>query len=82
MTRLKFQRRQMGFTQTVLAFYSGLTQGDVSLIERRLLTPTAEQVQRLSDAVGVPPDELFDDVEEEEVGQYDGWRRPRRKALD
>ena len=62
MTRLEFERRRRGWNQTELAYHSGLTQGEISRIERRVFIPTTTYVERLGRALNVGPDTLMDEV--------------------
>lgn len=64
MTRLKHARRQRGHSQHRLARQTGLTQPALSLIERGILIPTPQQLERLADALDVPPADLLKEVVE------------------
>lgn len=44
-------RKSRGYSQTQLSELSGVTQGDISRIERGLLAPTAPTVMRLVEAL-------------------------------
>ena len=61
-TRLEFERRRRGWSQTELAFYAQMHQPDVSRFERQLQRPSPERRERLSRVLGVAPDELLDEV--------------------
>ncbi|MGE0363245.1 MAG: helix-turn-helix domain-containing protein [Vicinamibacterales bacterium] len=65
MTRLEAERRRRGWNQTVLAFHSGLTQGEISRIERRRSLPSPTYAERLGRALGLSPDALLAEVQPE-----------------
>ena len=67
MTRLEYLRRRRAWSQTVLAYHSGMGQGDVSRIERRMAIPTARVVERLALALDVDAQGLLEDVPAEAV---------------
>ena len=67
MTRLEFERRRLGWNQVTVAFHARVSQGDVSLIERRRLIPTPLIVERLAQAVRVLPTILLQEVTPEGV---------------
>jgi transcriptional regulator with XRE-family HTH domain len=54
-------------TQTVVAAVIGTHQSVLSLIERRLVPPSAEQRQRLAAYFEIPEGELLEEVVLEEV---------------
>ena len=62
MTRVEYERRRRGWNQTTLAYHSGTTQGEVSLIERRRLVPTINVAERIARVLELPPESLQDDV--------------------
>lgn len=62
MTRLESERRRRGWSQTVLAYHSRMAQADISRIECRRMRPTAAYLERIGHALGVPPDELLEEV--------------------
>jgi len=62
MTRLKYERKQRRHTQQALARIVGLNQPDLSQIERGILIPTPQQLERLSAAYDIPPSELLKEV--------------------
>ena len=62
MTRLELERRRRRWNQTALAYHSQTTQGEISRIERRQLIPTHTYAERLARALGVPEDDLLDEV--------------------
>ncbi len=64
MTGLEAARRRRGWTQTVVAYMGGTTQGWVSKYERRRATPGPRVAERLARALGVRPEQLVADVEE------------------
>ena len=65
MTRLGYERRESSWSQTTLAYQARMLQPDVSVAEtgRRGLWPG--YAERLSEILGVRPDELLDAVEEQ-----------------
>jgi transcriptional regulator with XRE-family HTH domain len=62
MTRVEYERRRRQWNQTALAYHSGTTQGEVSLIERRRLVPTVNVAERIARVLELPPESLQDDV--------------------
>ena len=62
MTRLKYERKQRRQSQQTLARLVGLNQPDLSQIERGILIPTPVQLQRISEAYGIAPDDLLKEV--------------------
>ena len=62
MTRLKYERRQRGYSQTRLAREVGLTQPDLSEIERGIRIPTVAQLEELGLALRLPPADLLKEV--------------------
>ena len=59
-TMLKDMRKQQGLTQEQLSEKSGVDQTTISRIEtEEIKRPRWEIVARLSDALGVKPEELF-----------------------
>lgn len=52
---IKRARQQRGWTQSDLSHFSRLSPGDISRIETGRLTPTPNQVERLSRALGIQP---------------------------
>jgi transcriptional regulator with XRE-family HTH domain len=62
MTKLEFERRRRGWTQTTLAFYARGTQADISSMECRRLIPTPRVAARYAHALGIAPSELLDEV--------------------
>ena len=62
MTRVESERRRRGWNQTTLGYHAKLSQGDISLIERRRLIPTPTLAKRLARALGIPPDALLEEV--------------------
>ncbi len=65
MTRIEFERRRRGWTQTTLGYHARMTQSDVSRIECRRFHPTRLYLGRISHALGIPADELLDEVKED-----------------
>ena len=62
MLRLKFERTYRQISQHRLACVAGLHQPQLSQIERGRLRPTPQELQRLSEALGVEPAALLRDV--------------------
>jgi transcriptional regulator with XRE-family HTH domain len=60
--RLKFERTNQKLSQHAIALAARLPQPVVSQIENGWLTPTPAQLQRLSRALRVAPDDLLKDV--------------------
>ena len=71
---MEAERRNRGWSQTDLAFYSRTTQGEISKFERRVAVPRPRQAERLSRALGVPVDALLREVREPGVAAEDGRR--------
>lgn len=61
MTKLREVREALGFNQRELAEASHTPQAIVSALERGVLKPWPKVAQRMSQALGVPPDKLFPD---------------------
>ncbi len=59
MSRLEYLRRQRQLTQRQLATCCGLHQPQLSAIERGVLRPSEEQLQRLAAVLGVTPPEAL-----------------------
>ncbi len=62
MTRIELERRERGWNQTVLAYHAQITQSEVSLIERRRLSPSPRYMQRIARALNLPVNTLLDEV--------------------
>jgi transcriptional regulator with XRE-family HTH domain len=60
--RIKYERISRNLSQHQMAAFLGLQQPQVSLIETGLLTPTPEQLQRISMALRVRADLLLREV--------------------
>lgn len=56
---LKKQRKAAGLSQEELAHNANIERSYVSMLERRLNSPTIDMVARLADAIGVQPFELL-----------------------
>ncbi len=69
MTRLEYERRRRGWTQTVLAFHARLTQAEISRMERGWLIPTRTIQDRLARALGVDAAGLVEPVVVDQAGQ-------------
>jgi transcriptional regulator with XRE-family HTH domain len=57
--RIRYERLQRGWNQTVLARLVHIRQQEISLIEQGRLIPSPEQYDRISRVLGVPPEELL-----------------------
>lgn len=68
MTKLEYGRRQRSWSQTEIAYLARMHQPDVSAAEtgRRALTPG--YARRLARILGIPADQLLDDVAADEAG--------------
>ena len=64
MFRLTVERRNRRYSQTLLAHLTSCTQRRISEFENGECRPTPQQLQSLSEALGLEPDELFEVVEE------------------
>jgi transcriptional regulator with XRE-family HTH domain len=62
-TLLEAERRLRRWTQTELAFYADLSQGEISRFERRRALPSPRHAARLGHVLGVRPETLLDDVD-------------------
>lgn len=62
MTRLRYERTTRRRSQLDVALEACLTQPALSMIERGVLIPTPEQLQRLSEVFSIPPHELLKEV--------------------
>jgi transcriptional regulator with XRE-family HTH domain len=60
--RCQFERLRQKKTQDDIAHITGITQSDISAIERRRLNPTPKELEALSGALGVPADCLLEEV--------------------
>jgi transcriptional regulator with XRE-family HTH domain len=57
--QLRAVREAAGLTQEQLATRSGVTQETISRLERGSHTPQARTLQRLADALGIPPNQIL-----------------------
>lgn len=64
---IKKYRLEKGLSVEKLAKLSGITPGEVSLMERGLRMPRIDTVCKIRDALGVPIDELFTEDEDADV---------------
>ena len=68
MTRMETERRRRGWSQTELAYHSRLSQGDISRIERRRIIPTELYLSRVGRVLGIPLEELLEEVPPQAAG--------------
>jgi len=64
---IKKYRLEKGLSVEKLAKLSGITPGEISLMERGLRMPRIDTVCKIRDAIGVPIDELFTEDENDNV---------------
>lgn len=62
MTRLEYERKKRGWTQTDLAYHAKVSVPDISKIERGWMKPFPRYAKRLSEVLGIPEDELTKEV--------------------
>ena len=60
--RLKFERLTRGMSQTEVGKLVGLTQTEVSQIERRRMEPTSDKLRALARWLDVPAEKLLDET--------------------
>ena len=65
MLKVKAERLRKNWNQTALAFYAGMSVGDISRIESGRMKPYPLQLEKLSNVLQVPPDELLKDLSPE-----------------
>ena len=58
MTKIEFERRKAGITQSELAEKLGVSTGCVSFWENSRTTPTADKVQKMARILSVPMENL------------------------
>jgi transcriptional regulator with XRE-family HTH domain len=61
--RIKYERTRLGVSQETVGVVTRLPQPTISAIERGRVVPTAAELQRFADALGVPPGALLKPVE-------------------
>ena len=71
-------RQRQGLTQAELASRTGISQANLSKIERGEQDPTVSTVLRICSALGIPPAEIFKEETPRETLQ---WTRPRLERL-
>ncbi len=64
MFRITFERQRQGLSQSKLARAANIHPTHLSMLEAGKVFPYPGWVQRLSDALGVPGDELFEEVDD------------------
>lgn len=62
MTRLKHERQARRLSQTQLGLAANVAQSDLSQIERGILIPTPNQLERLACVLGVAQHDLLKEV--------------------
>jgi len=62
MTKLLKRRRELSLSQKQLAERAGLKQSQISQMETGRFTPYRVQAQRISEILGLPGDQLLDEV--------------------
>lgn len=62
MLRIRYERLRLHWNQTTLSFRASVSVGDISRIETGRLRPYPSQIERLAAVLGVPSDELLQDV--------------------
>src|SRR4051794_8355122 len=68
MLRIRFERLRRAWTQTMLAYKTGLSASDISKIENGIQRPYPKQARALSKALRVPTGCLLDEMESSAVG--------------
>ena len=64
-TLQKIRQERVKKSQTMLAYEYDLDSGNLSRIESGKIDPKLTMIWRLSEAVGIPPSEIFKKVEKE-----------------
>lgn len=77
MLRVKHDRLARGWSQVRVAFYAGMSVGDVSRIENGRLIPYPSQLDKLANVFSVDRQELLKDVSAE-LDVAEGDARPNR----
>jgi transcriptional regulator with XRE-family HTH domain len=82
--RLKTLRKNLGYSQEVLAEIAGLHRTYVGGVERGERNISLTNIWRIADALGVPPSELFVSPVPSEKGgsRFGGRAATRRSAKD
>ncbi len=62
LTRLRYERQHRKHSQKYLALAAGLNQPDLSMIERGILIPSPQQLERLAAVYDVAPGDLLKEV--------------------
>jgi transcriptional regulator with XRE-family HTH domain len=63
MLRIKRERMQLGWSQTALAYFCGMSAGDISRIETGRLRPYPNQLLKISKVLTLAPESLLEDVD-------------------
>jgi len=66
MTKMKAERLRRGWTLQELGYRTGIQAPELSKIERRLVVPYPGQRQRLAKKLGLLPEAILDEDENEE----------------
>lgn len=64
MLKIEHERKKRSWTQTELAYHANMSSQDISRIERGWLKPYNGMAKRLSKALGIPANELTEEVRE------------------
>ena len=65
MLRVKFERLRLGWSQTVLAFRTGMSAAEISRIETGRTNPYPSQMNRLCRALGLSAGSLLENIVED-----------------
>jgi len=68
---LRLKRVELGISQFALAVKTGVPQHRISQLERGVITPTEEEINSLSKALGVTPEELLKPARSTVINAYD-----------
>lgn len=65
MLRLKFARQQRMMAQETLSLLTGIDQASLSRLENGKIYPYAGWAQKISEVMGIPANQLFEEVTED-----------------